>query len=343
STTCSWDVTGTADPEPVTECWETATFNNATCSWEVSGTQDPEPTTECWETATFNNATCSWEITGTQDPEPQASCGQTVTFNSTTCSWEVSGTADPEPVTECWQTATFNNATCSWEVTGTQDPEPIASCGQTVTFNSTTCSWEVTGTEAPIVTYPADESMDISINPTINWQAVNEATGYRVIIGTSLGGTEIEETVVENVLEYTVTNSLDENSTYFVSVFAITNMGESDLCSANEFTTEEFSQEEEEEEEEEEIIETITEGISPFFTPNNDGYHDTWNIEDVGNTIDYIYVLDRFGKILKQIRPESEGWDGTYKGKSMPEDDYWYVIVHDSGAQERGHFSLIKR
>ncbi|MDP5062610.1 MAG: T9SS type B sorting domain-containing protein, partial [Maribacter sp.] len=91
------------------------------------------------------------------------------------------------------------------------------------------------------------------------------------------------------------------------------------------------------------FVQVFTFLISPFFTPNNDGYHDTWNIEDVDNTIDYIYVLDRFGKILKQIRPDSEGWDGTYKGKSMPKDDYWYVIVHDSGEQERGHFSLIKR
>jgi gliding motility-associated-like protein len=242
------------------------------------------------------------------------------------------------------------DATCNDEsiftvtVNEDREPEPTTSCGQTTTFNSSTCSWDVSGTEAPIVTYPTDESTDVSINPTINWQAVNEATAYRVIIGTSLGGTEIEETIVENVLAYTVTNALEENSTYFVSVFAITNTGESELCSANEFTTEEINEAEQEEaEEEEQQEEVITEGISPFFTPNNDGYHDTWNIEDVDNTIDYIYVLDRFGKILKQIRPESEGWDGTYKGKSMPEDDYWYVIVHDSGEQKRGHFSLIKR
>ena len=267
---------------------------------------------------------------GTQEVEPTANCGQTVTFNSSSCSWDVSGTADPEPTTECWETATFNNSTCSWDVTGSQSEEPTTNCGQTVTFNPTTCTWEVSGTEAPIVTYPADESSDISINPTINWQSVNEATGYRVIIGTSLGGTEIEETVVENVLEYTVTNSLDENSTYFVSIFAITSSGESDLCSANEFTTEETK-------------EMITEGISPFFTPNNDGYHDTWNVEDVDNTIDYIYIIDRFGKILKQIRPESEGWDGTFQGNLMIEDDYWYVIVYDSGNQEKGHFSLIRR
>jgi hypothetical protein len=55
-------VTGTQPDAPVTECWETATFNSATCSWDITGTQPAEPATECWETATFNNATCSWDV-----------------------------------------------------------------------------------------------------------------------------------------------------------------------------------------------------------------------------------------------------------------------------------------
>ncbi|TYC09187.1 gliding motility-associated C-terminal domain-containing protein, partial [Bizionia gelidisalsuginis] len=56
--------------EPITECWETATFNNDTCIWEVTGEQSAAPATECWETATFNNDTCSWVVTGTQEAAP---------------------------------------------------------------------------------------------------------------------------------------------------------------------------------------------------------------------------------------------------------------------------------
>jgi PKD repeat protein len=104
----------------VTECWETATFDNTTCAWVVTGTQAPAPVTECWESATFDNVTCAWVVTGVQDPEPVTECWETATFDNATCAWVVTGTQDPEPVTECWETATFNTATCAWVVTGVQ-------------------------------------------------------------------------------------------------------------------------------------------------------------------------------------------------------------------------------
>src|SRR5690606_9393477 len=39
-----------------------------------------------------------------------------------------------------------------------------------------------------------------------------------------------------------------------------------------------------------------------FFTPNGDGYHDTWNIIGLQNQADAkIYIFDRYGKLIKQI------------------------------------------
>ncbi|WP_452222529.1 T9SS type B sorting domain-containing protein, partial [Lacinutrix chionoecetis] len=36
-----------------------------------------------------------------------------------------------------------------------------------------------------------------------------------------------------------------------------------------------------------------------YFTPNGDGYHDTWNIYGIGDQPDaIIYIFDRFGKLL---------------------------------------------
>jgi gliding motility-associated-like protein len=57
-----------------------------------------------------------------------------------------------------------------------------------------------------------------------------------------------------------------------------------------------------------------------FFTPNNDGYHDFWNIEGLttANKAE-IYIFDRYGKLLKQISPLGQGWDGSYNGTPMPE------------------------
>ena len=81
-----------------------------------------------------------------------------------------------------------------------------------------------------------------------------------------------------------------------------------------------------------------------FFTPNNDGFHDTWNIIGVNNdpsTI--IYIFDRFGKLLKQINPSGAGWDGTYNGQPLPSSDYWFkveYIENDVPKSFGGHFAL---
>ncbi|TXK76151.1 T9SS type B sorting domain-containing protein, partial [Mesonia sp. K4-1] len=66
-----------------------------------------------------------------------------------------------------------------------------------------------------------------------------------------------------------------------------------------------------------------------FFTPNQDGYNDTWNIQGISNQLDAkIYIFDRYGKLLKQLSPSSPGWDGTYNGKLMPSNDYWFRVEY---------------
>ena len=43
-----------------------------------------------------------------------------------------------------------------------------------------------------------------------------------------------------------------------------------------------------------------------FFTPNGDGYHDTWNIIGIADQPNAkIYIFDRYGKLLKQLSPLS--------------------------------------
>src|SRR5690606_12350183 len=55
-----------------------------------------------------------------------------------------------------------------------------------------------------------------------------------------------------------------------------------------------------------------------YFTPNNDGYHDTWNIWSLKDQPKAkVYIFDRFGKLIKQLSPAGEGWDGTFNGKAL--------------------------
>ncbi|MCW8981595.1 MAG: T9SS type B sorting domain-containing protein, partial [Altibacter sp.] len=82
-----------------------------------------------------------------------------------------------------------------------------------------------------------------------------------------------------------------------------------------------------------------------FVTPNQDGYHDTWNIIGIagGDPTAKIYIFDRFGKLLKQISPQGPGWDGTYNGNPLPSSDYWFVVEYKENETQKefkGHFTL---
>ncbi|MEP0733455.1 MAG: T9SS type B sorting domain-containing protein, partial [Nonlabens ulvanivorans] len=81
-----------------------------------------------------------------------------------------------------------------------------------------------------------------------------------------------------------------------------------------------------------------------FFTPNNDGFNDTWYVDQI-NTFDSatFSIFDRYGKLLKSYDKDHNGWDGLYNGSPMPSSDYWFLLeIKDSrGDMEiKGHFSL---
>ncbi|MBS7256769.1 T9SS type B sorting domain-containing protein [Flavobacterium branchiicola] len=87
-------------------------------------------------------------------------------------------------------------------------------------------------------------------------------------------------------------------------------------------------------------------GYPLFFTPNGDGYNDRWNIHKGDNdelSISNLFIFDRYGKLLKQLNPSGEGWDGNYNGQPLPSSDYWFTVEYiDEGLskQFRSHFSL---
>lgn len=84
-------------------------------------------------------------------------------------------------------------------------------------------------------------------------------------------------------------------------------------------------------------------GIPNYFTPNHDGYNDTWNLKGINtifNAKTTIRIFDRYGKLMKELNPLGEGWDGTYIGQQMPSTDYWYSIQLEDGRIFKGHFAL---
>lgn len=97
-------------------------------------------------------------------------------------------------------------------------------------------------------------------------------------------------------------------------------------------------------------IEVSVIGFPKFFTPNNDGFNDTWNV--LGLNQDFyptskIYIFDRFGKLIITIDPNGNGWDGYYNGEILPSTDYWYSVELTNTKGEvrtrKGHFSLVRK
>jgi gliding motility-associated-like protein len=84
------------------------------------------------------------------------------------------------------------------------------------------------------------------------------------------------------------------------------------------------------------------------FTPNGDGYNETWNIWDLSHQPEAIIsIFDRYGKLLKQMSASSDGWDGKFNGQDLPSTDYWFLVEYypqnsTEKQQFRAHFSLIR-
>ena len=84
-----------------------------------------------------------------------------------------------------------------------------------------------------------------------------------------------------------------------------------------------------------------------FFTPNNDGQNDYWNIPALRSQQGVeIFIFDRYGKLLNSFSGKSNGWNGNYNGKSMPSDDYWFLVRYtnqENGPEKiKGNFTLIR-
>lgn len=78
-----------------------------------------------------------------------------------------------------------------------------------------------------------------------------------------------------------------------------------------------------------------------FFTPNNDGFNDYWQIKGINKFPNAkIFIFDRYGKLLKQLSPASLGWDGFFNGKPMLTSDYWFKVDSGNGTFFSGHFTL---
>ncbi len=86
------------------------------------------------------------------------------------------------------------------------------------------------------------------------------------------------------------------------------------------------------------------EGFPKFFTPNGDNINDFWQFiqpeEGENIVLQSIQIYDRFGKFLREIDQNSQGWDGTFNGRQLPAGSYWFKAIDDQDRMVQGFFAL---
>ena len=87
-----------------------------------------------------------------------------------------------------------------------------------------------------------------------------------------------------------------------------------------------------------------------FFTPNSDRNNDFWQIKGIDKSYyknGTISIFNRYGKQITTFTIDDVGWDGTYNGKQMIANDYWFQAIlidqKDNVKNRKGNFSLLRQ
>lgn len=176
---------------------------------------------------------------------------------------------------------------------------------------------------------PKNGSDNIDLNSNIEWESVSNVLGYILYVGTFPGAADIVDALdMGNTTNYGFDQPLPEASTIYVRVIPYRFNLLAENCREESFTTTGFQTAPEEL------------PVPKFFTPNNDGFNDQWIVTSTPEIeVSTIHIFNRYGQLLKQLFP-NQGWDGSFNGKPMASDSYWYRIETTEGSALVGFFML---
>ncbi|MCB0429822.1 MAG: gliding motility-associated C-terminal domain-containing protein [Flavobacteriales bacterium] len=83
--------------------------------------------------------------------------------------------------------------------------------------------------------------------------------------------------------------------------------------------------------------------IPTAFTPNSDGFNDTWvirNIDDFPGT--KVEIFNRQGSVMFSSDNYTKPWDGRYKEGRVPPGVYYYFITLSNGQQFQGTVTVLR-
>ncbi|HCA06628.1 MAG TPA: hypothetical protein DEO71_05485 [Chryseobacterium sp.] len=92
--------------------------------------------------------------------------------------------------------------------------------------------------DCTLFTLPANGATGVNIDGILNWNLISAASGYKIKVGTTTGGTDIvNNTDAGNVNTYNIPGSLSPQTTYYATVIPYNAIGDAVGCSEISFTT----------------------------------------------------------------------------------------------------------
>ncbi|AYM99522.1 T9SS-dependent choice-of-anchor J family protein [Chryseobacterium sp. 3008163] len=87
-------------------------------------------------------------------------------------------------------------------------------------------------------TSPTNGAVGVNVDGILNWTSVASATGYKVKVGTTTGGSDIVNNVdAGNVITYNITGNLNASTVYYATITPYNAVGDAIGCSEISFTT----------------------------------------------------------------------------------------------------------
>ena len=87
------------------------------------------------------------------------------------------------------------------------------------------------------ISYPNNGATEITTEPIIIWEKVDEADGYKVYLGTDNPPTNIENGTTTKSTGYYVSSALTTNTLHYIKIVPYNEAGDASSCSAISFTT----------------------------------------------------------------------------------------------------------
>ncbi|WP_396636713.1 gliding motility-associated C-terminal domain-containing protein [Maribacter sp. R77961] len=115
---------------------------------------------------------------------------------------------------------------------------PFNGIGNAVGCVSESFFTETVPSSCTALTAPLNNTTNVSVDTNLTWNAIPDATGYILRVGTALGSFDLLNITLENRTTYDLPNDLPFNSEIFVRIIPFNEFGNAIGCVSESFTTE---------------------------------------------------------------------------------------------------------